>query len=148
MGLPPENVFVVENGYTLHFDTQGGRVGERVPGGYIFVDGSGIGDVGPAVLRDRELLSQDGFVVVNVKVDAETGKLVDQPEIISRGFIYMRESSELIQEITNLISELLKEPAAYAGRHATSEMIRDRLKHALYAQTRRRPMIVPVVVEV
>jgi ribonuclease J len=95
LGVPPENTFVIENGYILEFDRENGSVGERVPGGYVFVDGSGVGDIGPAVLRDREILARDGFVVAIVQRDAETGQLCRPPDIISRGFVFLRDSEEL-----------------------------------------------------
>jgi ribonuclease J len=89
LGMPTENTFVVENGYILEFDGESGVLGERVPGGYVFVDGSGVGDVGPAVLRDREILGRDGFVVAVVQRDMETGQLRRPPDIISRGFVFL-----------------------------------------------------------
>lgn len=148
MGLPPEKVLVVENGHVLHFSAEGGRVGTRVPGGYVFVDGSGIGDVGPAVLRDRELLSQDGFVVACIKLNRNTGIIADPPQITSRGFVYVRESDELFTQISDIITELFSQAGRYAGKEASADLLRDRLKHTIYQLTKRRPMIVPIVVEV
>lgn len=147
-GIPRERVFVVENGYTLRFSDGGGSIGERVPGRYVFVDGSGVGDVGPAVIRDRELLSRDGFVIVSVKLDSQTGDLLELPEIISRGFIYMRTASELIDEISLLVIELLEQQEAYLGRRVVADLLKDSLRTALYDRTRRRPMILPIITEV
>ena len=86
-GMSAKNVTVIENGATVELDGSGVRVGERQPGGYVFVDGSGVGDVGRAVIRDREILAKDGFVLVSVNVDQRSGKLVDEPRIVSRGFV-------------------------------------------------------------
>ena len=148
VGMPAERIFVVENGFVLSFDETGGRVGERVPGGYVFVDGSGVGDVGPTVLRERETLSQDGFVVVGVKLDRTSGVLLDAPEIVSRGFVYMPESNELVQEISTYIADLLSKPGRYAGRQDVVDRLREELKRTLYDRTHRRPTIVPIVTEV
>ncbi|MBZ0303531.1 MAG: ribonuclease J, partial [Anaerolineae bacterium] len=86
-GVAQENTFVVENGFTLIVNKYGVRIGDRVPGGYVFVDGSGVGDIGRAVIRDREILARDGFLIVVINVDKKTGAILDEPEIISRGFI-------------------------------------------------------------
>ncbi|NDJ60396.1 MAG: ribonuclease J, partial [Chloroflexi bacterium] len=95
-GIPENRVFVGENGTVLEIDKGGMRISERVPGGYVFVDGSGVGDVGKAVIRDREVLARDGFMMVVVNVDGQTGKVIGDPEIISRGFIYLRDADELL----------------------------------------------------
>jgi len=148
LGMPAENVFVVENGYIMQFDEGGGGIGERVPGGYVFVDGSGVGDIGPQVLREREMLAEDGFVVVGLKIDRSTGLLAEEPEIVSHGFVLMAEAGDLAAEIKDAISGLLSRLAHYPGRQAVAEQLRDILKHLLYDRTRRRPIIVPVIIEV
>jgi len=148
MGWPAERIFVVENGYTLKFDAAGAEIGERVPGGYVFVDGAGVGDIGPAVLREREMLSEDGFIVIGLKIDSKTGLPAEEPEIVSRGFVYVPESSELIAEIGAAIPEILQRTARYLGRPATADLLRDGLKRVLYDRTHRRPIIVPVITEV
>jgi len=147
-GVPSDNIFIVENGYTLIFTEDGGAIGERVPGTYVFVDGSGVGDVGPAVIRDREILSRDGFVVVSVKLDGRTGELLDLPEIISRGFVYMREAGELLDEISSTVVDLLDRQVSYQGQQVVIDLLRSSLKTMLYDRTRRRPMIIPIVTEV
>src|SRR5690606_13529451 len=96
MGIPEDKIFVVENGNVLEVAKHSIRLAERVPGGYVFVDGSGVGDVGKAVMRDREVLARDGFMMVVVNVDSDTGQVIGDPEIISRGFIYLRDADELI----------------------------------------------------
>jgi ribonuclease J len=144
LGIPEENIFVVENGQVIEFDDKGARLGERVGGGPVLIDGLGIGDVGEVVLRDRHLLSRDGFVVVVVALDEVTGDLIEGPDIISRGFVYMRDAEELIEEAKGLVIEAL----ANGHRDTANSLIRDTLAEFLYRQTRRRPMIFPVVLEV
>jgi ribonuclease J len=145
MGIPKENIFVVESGQVLEFDEQSGRVAETLDGGYVFVDGLGVGDVGTVVLRDRHLLSQDGFFIAVVVVDKNTGKLVEGPDIISRGFVYLRDSEELIEEAKQQVIMALKK----RGRStALDDKIKEVLSRFLYERTKRRPMILPVVMEV
>ncbi len=98
-GISHENIFVVENGYVIEADKNGLRTTERVPGGYVFVDGSGVGDIGPAVIRDREILARDGFMMVVVTVDKKSGELIEEPEIISRGFVYLKDASDLMTTV-------------------------------------------------
>ena len=88
MGIPDENIAVIENGQVIEFQDGEMRLGERVPGGYVFVDGAGVGDIGPEVMREREALARDGFVLVNLTLDRNSGRLCEEPEIITRGFIY------------------------------------------------------------
>ena len=144
LGIPEENIFVVENGQVIEFNDEGARLGERVSGGHVLIDGLGIGDVGEVVLRDRHLLSRDGFVVVVVALDEGTGEIIEGPDIISRGFVYMRDAEELIDEAKSLVVEAL----ANGHRDTASNLIRDTLAELLYQRTRRRPMIFPVVLEV
>jgi ribonuclease J len=144
LGIPKENVFVVENGDVIEFDGQGGRLGERVEAGPVLIDGLGIGDVGDVVLRDRRLLSHDGFVVVVVALDEATGELIEGPDIISRGFVYMRGAEDLIEQAKDTVIEVLSN----GHRDTASSLIHDSLAELLYRRTRRRPMIFPVVLEV
>lgn len=144
LGIPEENVFVVENGQVIEFDDEGGRLGERVTAGHVLIDGLGIGDVGEVVLRDRRLLSHDGFVVVVVALDETSGELIEGPDIVSRGFVYMRDAEDLIEEAKDLVIEVLSN----GHRDTASSLIRDTLAEFLYRRTRRRPMIFPVVLEV
>ncbi|HID87774.1 MAG TPA: ribonuclease J, partial [Anaerolineae bacterium] len=145
MGIPRENIFVVESGQVLEFDERSGRVAETLDGGYVFVDGLGVGDVGTVVLRDRHLLSQDGFFIAVVAVDKSTGKLVEGPDIISRGFVYLRDSEELLEEAKQQVIKALRK----RGRStALDDKIKEVLSRFLYERTKRRPMILPVVMEV
>jgi ribonuclease J len=146
VGIPRENIFVVENGQVIEFDEDGALLAETVPSGQIFVDGLGIGDVGKVVLRDRHLLSKDGFVVVVIAMDGKTGSLIDGPDIISRGFVYIRDSEELIEEAKERVIELMESGQTHPDTAAS--IIRDDLSQFLYQRTRRTPMIFPVVLEI
>jgi ribonuclease J len=144
LGVPEKDIFVVRNGQVIEFDAQGARLGERVAGGHVLIDGAGVGDVGEVVLRDRRLLSRDGFVVVVVARNEDTGELVDGPEIISRGFVFMRDAETLMEEAREIVLAALN-----AGhRDTVSTLIRDKLAEFLYERTRRRPMIFPVVLDI
>ena len=145
-GILEQNIFVVENGMVLEADKNGVRTTERVPGGYVFVDGSGVGDVGKAVMRDREVLARDGFMMVVVNVDGDTGRMIGEPEIISRGFIYLRDADELIGQIKSTVADVLANT-----RQARNGKRRDRLQESLskmlYNETKRRPMVFSVINE-
>jgi len=145
-GIPADNIFVIENGQVIEFDDEGAYLAERVSSGHILIDGLGIGDVGSIVLRDRHLLSRDGFVVVVIALDEQTGELVDGPDIISRGFVYMRVSEDLLEEAKDRVIDLLDRGKIHRDTAATA--VRDSLSQFLYKRTRRRPMIFPVVLEV
>lgn len=147
LGMLPENTFVVENGYVLEFDKQSGTVGDRVPGGYVFVDGSGVGDVGPAVLREREVLARDGFVVAIVQRDAKTGQLLRPLDIISRGFVFLRDSEELLARAGDQVEELVASSSAGVQSSELEDRMRALLTNFMYQETKRRPMIIAVVTE-
>lgn len=146
MGIPAANTMVVENGYILEFDREGGRIGERIPGGYVYVDGSGVGDIGPVVMRDREILAGAGFVVAVINLDKKTGQPAGRPELITRGFVYVRESAELIERAEDKILEVVEK--SDGGRAAISDKVRDELGKLFYDETKRRPMVFPVIMEV
>ena len=145
-GIPPDNVIVIENGTTLELDDRGLAVGERQPGGYVFVDGSGVGDVGPAVIRDREILARDGFMLVSVNIDQRTGKLLDEPRIVSRGFVYLKDAEDFLEQIRDSITQLLNSRRAAKGNRRV--MVEDSLSKLIYNETRRRPMIFSIVNEI
>ncbi|MSP12858.1 MAG: ribonuclease J [Chloroflexi bacterium] len=145
VGIPAENVFVVENGQTIEFNSRGAHLGDQVPGGYVFVDGLGIGDVGDVVLRDRHTLAQDGFFVVIVTINEQNGEIIGEPEIISRGFVYMRDAETLMDNAKKVVLEAMNASEHRAGAQNT---IRAVLSDFLYQQTKRRPMILPLVIEV
>jgi ribonuclease J len=146
VGIPKENIFVVENGQAIEFGDEGAHLAESVPSGQILVDGLGVGDVGKVVLRDRHLLSRDGFVVVVIAIDEKTGQLIDGPDIISRGFVYIRNSEDLIEEARERIVDLMENGKTHPDTVAAT--IRDDLSQFLYQRTRRTPMIFPVVLEI
>ncbi len=140
LGIPSENIAVVENGRILHFTPDSMTIGERVPGGYVFVDGAGVGDVGPMVMRERELLGRDGFVIANLTLDRDTRKLIGEPEIISRGFVYLRDAKELMTNAQNAICNVLN-----SNGHTSAIGIRRELEQMLeryfYSETKRHPMV-------
>jgi ribonuclease J len=145
VGVSPENIFVVESGQVLEVGPDWGRVNGQVTEGHVLVDGLGVGDVGNVVLRDRHLLSKDGFVVVVVAVDADTGEVLEGPDIITRGFVYIRESGDLIEDAAQCVLEALEHGGPKASLNVK---IKDSLAAFLYEQTKRRPMILPMVMEV
>jgi ribonuclease J len=139
LGIPAENIAVVENGHILSFDQHSMTIGERVPGRYVFVDGSVVGDIGPAVLKDREILSRDGFVFVVVPVD-DYGRVTSRPELISRGFIFIQDAQWLIEAAQNVVTEAVNR-TDFANRTEIRQTVVDKLSKFLYAETRRRPMV-------
>jgi len=142
LGIPREKIAVVENGMVIEFDHNGRMtIGERVPGRYVFVDGAGVGDIGPAVLRDREVLARDGFVLVIVTLDSETGELLAEPEIISRGFVYLPEAEELFAEARHRIRQVLQESDGQTSMRKRTEKVENALKTIFQQETKRRPMI-------
>lgn len=150
--FPRENIFIADNGQILEFDHKGNAqlTNKKVPTEYVFVDGLGVGDTNRIVLRDRRELAGDGIVIVVAVVETQTGKLLNMPDIISRGFIYMKESQELIQSARRYSAKILKDedPKSAANPTYLKEKLRDDLGEYLYKQTERRPMILPVIVEV
>ena len=146
-GLDPDKVFVVENGTSVEINQDGVQLGERYPGGYVYVDGSGVGDVGPAVIRDREILARDGFVIVSVNVDHQTGKLIDEPEIISRGFIYLREAGDLIDQIKENAENVLRSNRGSKNGNR-QDILEENISRLLFHETKRRPMVFSIINEV
>jgi ribonuclease J len=146
-GIPAENIVVIENGTTIEIDQKGIHVGDRQPGGYVFVDGSGVGDVGPAVIRDREILARDGFVIVSTNIDQQTGKLLNEPHIVSRGFVYLRDAEDLLDQIRDNVTTLLNKNRNSSNSNRRL-MIEDSLNKLIYSETKRRPMIFSIINEV
>ncbi len=150
MGIEPKNIFIGDNGSVLELDKKGCRWGNPVPAGRVLVDGSGIGDVGSAVLRDRLLLAEDGIIAVVATVAVRDSLVFAGPEIISRGFVYVKEAEKLMGDIKALAEETLSE-ALELGVKDISELrgrIKDELSHFLFKKTRRRPMILPILLTV
>ena len=151
MGIPSQNIFVAENGMVMEFTKRHGRLAGRVPAGRILVDGLGVGDVGNIVLRDRKQLSQDGILIVVVTISKEAaGMLVAGPDIVSRGFVYVRESEKLMEEAKAKVENALEKcfEKNITEWSAIKSQVRDALGKFLYEKTRRRPMILPIIMEV
>lgn len=146
MGIPTENIFVIESGQVVEFDDSGARLGQQVSGSYVFVDGLGIGDVGQIVLRDRQHLARDGFLIVVATVDHDTGDLLREPDVVSRGFVFMRDADALIESTKQRVVDILSNGGG--NPEALNAKLRDDLSRFLYDETRRRPMILPVILEV
>jgi ribonuclease J len=145
MGVPQENVVIVESGQVVEVRPDSICLGEKLNGGHVLVDGLSVGDVGSAVLRDRRHLSRDGFLVAMVAVSRGTGEIVGDPEILSRGFVYVAEAEDLIEGAKDRIWEALESPGATSG---VRNRIKDTLQQYCYARTGRRPLILPLVLEV
>jgi ribonuclease J len=137
IGIQDRNIAVVENGQVIEFRDGKMAIGERVPGGYVFVDGSGVGDIGPRVMREREALAKDGFVVVHLAMDGSNGHLRKDPEIVSKGFVFVHDAEELFEQARTRIRDLAKTSAPVDLK---DEIEKD-LGRFFYAETKRRPMI-------
>ena len=150
MGIPPDNVFVGENGQVMEFTNSNGRLGGKVTAGRVLVDGLGVGDVGNIVLRDRRQLSQDGILIVVVTLNKESGTLVAGPDMVSRGFVYVRESESLMEEAKVKVKSALEkcDNRKYNDWAVIKSTIRDVLGKHLYEKTRRKPMILPIIMEI
>src|SRR5436190_1688341 len=149
-GVSPENVFIIENGQPIEIDADGvARRGQPVPAGYVFVDGLSVGEVGEIVLRDRRALANDGMFLVVVTVDKQTGNIVGRPEIITRGFVHLNEQDPMMAEAAARIAASIQNPGDHISEIALlKSQIKDGVSRYLYEQTKRRPMVFPVVVEV
>ena len=152
MGIEPRNVLIPINGQIVEWkDGVLETTKEFLPANYVMVDGLGVGDVGDVVLRDREMLAKDGIFVIIVAIDSQIGKVKGSPDIISRGFVYLKESKELLKKVRELTKEIV---AKTASRERTKNWayvksnLRDRIGAFLYRKTQRRPMVLPVVIEV
>ncbi|MBO5361289.1 MAG: ribonuclease J [Clostridia bacterium] len=150
MGIDRKNIIIADNGILVEMTDGGIRVAGSVPAGKVYVDGSGVGDVGNIVLRDRKHLSQDGIIIITASVEADTGYIVSGPEIITRGFVYVKESEELIEQAKRIAYDTLDERL---GRNpsdlvAAKTRVRDDISRFVFDKTKRSPMIVPIIMEV
>ncbi|ABY92781.1 MULTISPECIES: ribonuclease J [Thermoanaerobacter] len=150
LGMPPQNIFIVDNGTVLEFTKNSGRIAGTVTAGKVLVDGLGVGDVGNIVLRDRKHLAQDGLLVVVVTISKETGGIIAGPDIISRGFVYVRESEDLMEESKNVVRDVLSKckKEGISEWATIKSMIKDDLSSFLYEKTKRNPMILPIIMEI
>ncbi|ADI27477.1 MULTISPECIES: ribonuclease J1 [Geobacillus] len=149
-GVPEENCFIMDNGEVLGISDKEARIVGKIPSGSVYIDGSGVGDIGNIVLRDRRILSEEGLVIVVVSINMKEFKIAAGPDIISRGFVYMRESGDLISEAQVLISKHL-EKVLERKTNQWSEIkneITETLAPFLYERTKRRPMILPIIMEI
>jgi len=150
LGIPKENIFIGDNGHVFDFTAETGCFGGKVTAGKVLVDGLGVGDVGNIVLRDRRQLSQDGILIAVVTIDKQKGCVVAGPDIVSRGFVYVRESERLMDEARERVKQALDrcEAGGVTEWASIKSAIRDALSRYLYEKTRRRPMILPIIMEV
>ena len=150
MGVEPKNVVVSENGKVIELTKRSIKSTSRVPAGDVYIDGTGVGDVGSAVLRDRRHLAEDGVVMAIVTLSADDGKPVAQPEIITRGFVYVKEAENLIDELKRVVNESLDscERQRISEWSAIKGRIKSNISGYLYKTTRRSPMVLPVIIEV
>jgi ribonuclease J len=146
VGIPRQNIAVVENGTIIDFTPNGMEIGERVPGGYVFVDGLTVGDVSPPLIREREILAREGFLVAMIKLQPKTRRLAETPQIISRGFMFLHQAPHLLKDARDVIEATIGENADM-DLEELEESIRAALSRMIYKQLRRRPMIFIVVDE-
>ena len=141
---------MLHNGLVLEMNRESAEYAENVPSGRILVDGLGIGDVGNVVLRDRQHLSQDGLIVVVLTLEGSTGEVVAGPDVITRGFIYVKDSERVMEDIKNEVRQEVRE-CEYRGITdwtTIKNIVRDNLRDYIFEKTKRNPMIIPIVMEV
>jgi ribonuclease J len=150
LGIDKNNIFIMTNGRVLELNENEARLAGTVPSGKVMVDGLGVGDVGNIVLRDRQRLSQDGLIIIVLTMDSNTGTVIAGPDVISRGFVYVRESENLMEDIKQVIRQKIEE---LEEKHITDwttikSLIKDDLKDYVFKKTKRDPMILPIIMEV
>ena len=150
MGIAPGNIFIADNGRQVELTKRKMTALENVPAGKVFVDGYGVGDVGNAVIRERKRLAEDGLIIISAVIEKETGLLISGPDIVSRGFVYVRDSEQLIAE-AKLVAQIAIDECVYEGRidwGTIRNRIRDDISHLLYERTKRSPMVLPIITAV
>lgn len=150
LGIPKENIFIMTSGDVLELDKEDARIVGKVPVGGILVDGLGVGDVGNIVLRDRQHLAEDGILIVVLALDGYSDQLVSGPDIVSRGFVYVRESDELMEEARHIVDESVRGclDRGISDWGKIKSGIKDSLGEYVWKKTKRRPMILPIIMEV
>ncbi|MGI2789287.1 ribonuclease J [Bacillus cytotoxicus] len=150
VGVQKENIFIIKNGDVVDIRKQVAYQSRRIPAGNIYVDGLGIGDVGNALLRDRKQLSEDGMLIIVITLSKTDGDMISEPDIISRGFIYVRDSEEFLKEINHSVVETIQRlQQSYTGQWSIlKKEIREKLGQFIYTSTKRKPMILPIIIEV
>ena len=150
MGIPSENIFISEIGKVLELDRKGARFAGSEIAGNVLVDGNGVGDIGSVVLRDRKHLSEDGLVVVVVTIDTTGRFIVSGPDIVSRGFVYVKESEELMNRARQLAEESVNKALTKRAidRTQLKTVVKDDLARFIYKETKRRPMILPIIMDI
>ena len=151
MGMDSRNIFISDIGNVLEIDKKGARINGTVTAGKVLVDGYGVGDVGSIVLRDRLLLSQDGLIVVVATVSSDGGYLLSGPDIVSRGFVYVRESEDLMEEMRQVVLETINNCLRSGSRldwYHIKGKVKDDLAKFIYTTTKRKPMIIPMIMSV
>ena len=150
MGIAKENIIMMQNGKVLEIGEDGAEFTGTVPNGRVLVDGLGVGDVGNIVLRDRQHLSQDGLIIIVLTMDSGTGEVVAGPDVISRGFVYVRESENLMDEVKAVVRKEIKkcEENGIRDWSTIKSSVRDNLKDYVFAKTKRNPMIIPIIMEI
>lgn len=150
MGIPAKNVILMENGKVLEISEEEAKFNGMVPNGRVLVDGLGVGDVGNIVLRDRQHLSQDGLIVIVLTMDSSTGEVIAGPDVISRGFVYVRESENLMDDVKNVVRHEIRKCEENGVRDwaTIKSTVRDNLRDYIFTKTKRNPMIIPIIMEV
>ena len=150
LGISTSNILIAENGSNVILTKDEIKLGEPVTAGAVMVDGLGVGDVGSIVLRDRKHLAEDGLIIAVCTIEAGSGRVVSGPDIVSRGFVYVRESEALMDEARRLVNSTIEQCADENVREwsAIKLRVRDNLSRLLYNRTKRSPMILPIIMEV
>jgi ribonuclease J len=149
VGVDKENIFIINNGDVIDFSNNTARKARRIAAGDILVDGLGIGDVGHIVLRDRKQLSEDGLLVIVITINKAEGNIISGPDMISRGFVYVRDSDGLFNEVNRLVESTVNrlQETNFNQRNVLKQKIKESVGQYLYAQTKRRPMILPIIID-
>ena len=151
MGMDSKDIFLSEIGKVLEIDESGARFAGTVPAGKVLVDGYGVGDVGNIVLRDRRHLAQDGLIVVVATVDLDERMILSGPDIVSRGFVYVRESEDLMEEMRKTVTDTVNaclNSRSRADWYQIKGKVKDDLAKFIYGKTKRKPMIIPMIMNV